>query len=81
MASRRFLREEEIDYLLECDNGNLSECLFGESYSDIQQVSVSAESDCNSDTLDTDGSVVIDPVAVVVSEWCSVSDSTLNLGT
>jgi hypothetical protein len=75
-ASFRFLRDEEIDSLLECDDENLSEFLFGESDSDIQQDSVSAKSDSNSDTSDTDGSfVTVDPVAAVASEWRSVSDS------
>jgi hypothetical protein len=62
--------------LLEGYDENLSEFSFGESDSDIQQDNVSGESDSNSDTSDTDGSVVtVDPVAAVASEWCSVSDS------
>jgi hypothetical protein len=49
---------------------------FGESDSDVQQDSVSAESDSNSDTSDTDESVVIvDPVTAVTSERHSISDS------
>jgi hypothetical protein len=76
MAAGRFLREGEIDSFLECDDKNVSEFSFEESDSDIQQDSVNAESDSNSDTSDTDGSVVIvDPVAAVMSDWCSVSDS------
>jgi hypothetical protein len=75
MAGRRFLGEEEIDSLLEGDNENLSEFSFGESDSDIQQESASAESDSNSDTSDTDGSVTVEPVTPVASEWRSVSDS------
>jgi hypothetical protein len=82
MASHRFLLEEETDSILECDDENLSEFLFGDSDSDIQQDSVSAESDSNRDTLDKDGRVaIVDIVAAITSEWRSVSDSTLNLGT
>jgi hypothetical protein len=76
MAGRRFLGEEETGSLLECDDENLSAFSFRGSDSDIQQDSVSAKSDSNSDTSDTDKSVVIvDPVVAVVSEWRSVSDS------
>jgi hypothetical protein len=76
MVGRRFLCEEKIDSVLECDDESLSEFSFGESDSDIQQDSVSAESDSNSDTSDTNGSdVIVDPVAAVMSEWQSISDS------
>jgi hypothetical protein len=54
----------------------LSQFSFGEHDSDIQQDSVSAKSDSNSDASDTDVSVVtVDPVAAVASEWRSISDS------